>query len=95
MTDAELRAIRARCDKAPPGPWHRDGFHVFHGDDFPLLAAIEHGQADMNWSLRALDFITHAREDVPALLAEVERLRAELAAIRALPLTPPGKGATT
>jgi hypothetical protein len=30
-----------------------------------------------------LDFINHAREDVPALLAEVERLRAGLRTVQA------------
>ena len=33
------------------------------------------------------EFIAHAREDVPALLAEVERLRATVARVEALPDT--------
>ena len=82
MTDEERAAIRERAAKAFSGPWTYEDFPGnvytvstdYHGD-YPLVAADcrddETGQ-----------FIAHAREDIPALLADVERLRAENAAWR-------------
>lgn len=80
MTDEQLAAIRARCDAATPGP-----FEVWmHGENagwdvirragligYVLLCVV---------SEKSLaDFIAHARTDIPALLAEIEHLRAEIA----------------
>jgi hypothetical protein len=80
MTEEELKAIKARCEAATPGPWKsyiegRDstggsdfimtGEGTTLGDDIELTGAT---QADQ-------DFIAHARQDVPKLLAEIERLR--------------------
>src|SRR5690606_103480 len=38
---------------------------------------------DIDLAVEDAEFIAHAREDIPALVAEVERLQAELAAARA------------
>jgi hypothetical protein len=80
LTEAELRAIRARCDAATPAPWRsyiegRDhtsasdfimtGEESARGDDIELSGATKADQ----------DFIAHARQDVPRLLDEIERLR--------------------
>ena len=78
MTQEQLDAIQARADDATSGPWgcYGDGAHeVFDageysdGDQGEVVAAVIE-------KLNNAIFITHAREDVPALLAEVERLRA-------------------
>lgn len=87
MSDIDIDAIRARAEAATPGPWA--------DHDGPLLedvVAYIYSDADEA-------FIAHAREDVPALLAEVERLgigalraaeaerdrlRAQVQAVRAL-----------
>jgi hypothetical protein len=47
----------------------------------PVVARVEPSYGDTATGQRVLDaeFIAHAREDVPALIAEVERLRAEVA----------------
>ena len=78
MPQERLDAIRARADGATSGPWgcYGDGAHeVFDageysdGDRGEVVAAVIDKLSDAV-------FIAEAREDVPALLAEVERLRA-------------------
>jgi hypothetical protein len=83
VTDDELRAIKARADAATPGPWRsmvegRDhtsgssfimtGEGAARGDDIELSGATVADQ----------DFIARARQDVPRLVAEIERLRQAL-----------------
>jgi hypothetical protein len=63
VTQDELDAIRKRADAATPGPWttpEKNPTDEYYASCFP---------ADE-------DFIGHAREDIPALLDEIERLRA-------------------
>ena len=88
MTEERLLAIKARAEAATPGP-----FKVFYRAlDFPsafyeslwaegqkeVICAVSHGKND-----RAdAEFLAHAREDVPTLLAEVERLRAGVGRLR-------------
>ncbi len=80
MTEEELSAIEARVEKATPGPWEgRDGcvvapeYIVTEGvfevvDSF--RSGFEHNAA----------FIAASRQDVPALCAELRRVREFLAA---------------
>lgn len=92
----DLAAIEARCAAATPGPWYTvadDEFPDIYallygannersGDVFPdgWLASrvVACGDAAGNPS-----FISHAREDVPALVALVRRLKAENSELRA------------
>jgi uncharacterized small protein (DUF1192 family) len=95
MTDEELQVIRARYEAATPGPWRVEhgrysgadwligslgtgyfdnGMHFVHITTNRVRASELYGNASVD-----AEFIAHAREDIPALLAEVERLRAELA----------------
>ena len=68
---SRLDEIKGRCERATKGPWvgsmpandHR--FVVLDTLDLPVCHVA---------SIRNTDFIAHAREDVPWLLAEVERL---------------------
>jgi hypothetical protein len=88
MTDSELAAIRARCDAATPGPWH-EGNHreVLSSDNMPLfqcwsawvgLRGIRFDEAEKVFDVAAnVEFLIHAREDIPALLAEIEHLQSE------------------
>lgn len=72
----DMDAIRQRCDQATPGPWkpyvegrdHDSGssFIMTSGEDFELIGA----------SVPYQDFIAHARQDIPQLLAEIQRLKA-------------------
>lgn len=78
-------AIRARCEAATPGPWKltKDGRYEDHDecridlpDDNIELCRYENGE-----------FIAHARNDIPDLLDEVERLRAENCHLMGMTLT--------
>ena len=90
MTSLDLAAIRQRVEKATEGPWNT-GFdyekndptvltpgHLEHTIDYTLTeGGLEHGKADA-------EFIAHAREDIPALLAEIDRLNATIQRVREL-----------
>ena len=68
----DLNAIEARAKAATRGPWYEEGWFTENEDgDY-----VEIEPADAAFS-------THAREDIPALLAEVKRQAAELAAVTA------------
>ena len=76
MTEAELEAIQARCERVTSGPWvsfvegrdHTSGcdFIQTDGEDITLSGATVDDQ----------DFIAAARQDIPALIEEIYRLRA-------------------
>jgi hypothetical protein len=86
MSDDELNAIEARANAATPGPWTQGeiaagdlpyaggcfAVEVFGAtaDPYAVLAECQH-EADAA-------FIAAARTDIPALVAEVRRLRAVL-----------------
>lgn len=76
MTDDELKAIEDIASRATPGPWHLA--IASSGDE--AESNIEAGHTDLAYDIPNADaiFITHARENVPALVAEVRRLRAVL-----------------
>lgn len=71
ITDDELMQIRERADKATEGPWEAIKFNYirpvngFMADDLV-------GEATEN---EDADFIANAREDIPKLLAEIDRLK--------------------
>lgn len=75
MLESVLKEIEERCERATPGPWAsfvegRDftsgaSFIRTGGEDIELLGATSDDQ----------DFIAHAREDIPLLIAEIRRLR--------------------
>lgn len=78
MTEEEIDAIRKRCREATPFPW--DSFiesrDKFSGSSFirtPIGDIYLIGATDFDQ-----DFIAHAREDIPKLLEEIERLKNEL-----------------
>ncbi len=80
MNEQELEQIEARAAKATPGPWEVDNdLSVYtkdggHGTPWTLFDTVgNEGEDNPN-----ADFIAHAREDIPALIAEVRRLTAEL-----------------
>lgn len=83
LTDAELQAIKMRCDAARSSPWtsyvegrdHTSGSNFImigqgptRGEDIELLGATVEDQ----------DFIAHARQDIPVLIAEIQRLRRKI-----------------
>lgn len=78
LSDAELAAIRHRCDGAAAAPWqsfvegrdHTSGanFIMTPDNDIELSGATPSDQ----------DFIAHARQDIPRLLDEIRRLKRQL-----------------
>lgn len=93
MTDIDLDEIRARAAAATPGPWYADkeidGMYAGHktvvraGDPPPWsgvgLRVVSVGQTRTHLGPAEpnVEFIAHARTDVPALLAHVAELEAE------------------
>ncbi len=85
MTEEQLAAIQARCDAATPPPWYvheADGEDAETGEPWAQLDGIEDRHGDrladehLDWeSDEDFVFVTHARTDVPDLLAEIRRLR--------------------
>lgn len=82
LTEEQLLAIKTRAEAATPGPW----YHVLaaivgttprHDDDNTTCICNTEWGNSTNIQPNA-EFIASAREDVPALLAEVERLRKQL-----------------
>lgn len=75
MKDTEIKQIKDRCERATKGPWisfvegrdHTSGSSFIRTacDDIELTGASADDQ----------DFIAHARQDIPALIEEICRLR--------------------
>jgi len=79
----DLDAIQARANAATPGPWY---FQPEYGPEFIAaeVRGYEHGIGNLEFGAGSQaradrEFVIAAREAVPALLAEVRRLTAELA----------------
>ena len=71
LSEKEIEAIRKRAEMATEGPWQKDGAIDIHSPNGTEVAAAWGGYADQ-------EFIAHAREDIPKLLAEIDRLNSEL-----------------
>ena len=70
----ELVQIKRRCLEATPGPWTSriEGREEMSGSDFIMT-----GEEDIYLSGATKadqDFIAHARQDIPRLIEEIERL---------------------
>ena len=90
----DLDAIRARAEAATPGPWeagiqwvYSDGQIYADDNRVPDVLGMEFADPDRaedeaRRGQRNAEFIAAARTDVPTLLAEVKRLRAERDAAR-------------
>ena len=95
MTTLDLEPIKERLDEATPGPWE---FHVLPQPVGITAATIhsEHGPRETCWTVdlppeiggmgteKDAEFIANAPEDIASLISEVERLRGQIDAVRAL-----------
>ena len=97
MTAADLDAIEQRANAATEGSWEYDGcgeiiqhfslpepWATVVSTDVACMAYCYGGSAAGVERDEDAEFIAHARDDVPALLAEVRRLRAMEQRVRAL-----------
>lgn len=77
MDKKDLEAIKRRAEAATPGPWGAGANLSDGGDEYDVFGPNpKKGPAFIANYAKKQDakFIAHAREDVPALVAEVERL---------------------
>lgn len=90
----DVQAIRARCDAATPGPWFAteadssmigSSLNSYNDSRYTVSTKLgwagwetDGGHEGYGISEANALFIAHAREDVPALVAENRELRAEL-----------------
>lgn len=75
----DIEAIKARADKATAGPW---AWNSRHGLGAPnrlvMWPSHEYGcDLDIEGEEADLDFIAHARTDIPALIAALEAAERE------------------
>ncbi len=79
LTDADLDAIEQRANAATEGPYRVD---TIGGDPRVGVGILSHvidyflREGGQEQGFRDAEFLAHASSDVPALLAEVRRLRA-------------------
>jgi hypothetical protein len=82
LTEQQLDEIEARANAATPGPWeeHADygpHFYAYLGGSYLRgVGTLNFGDGEDAEADR--EFVLNARQDVPALLAEVRRLRARV-----------------
>lgn len=96
MLTPNEQAMRARCDAATKGPWANDDPSWMALNDITVWApGGQESICNMGGSFAACDnkteaqqnfdngaFVAHARQDLPACLDTIEKLRAELAEAR-------------
>lgn len=80
MTDIKLNEIWLRCNAATCAPWvsHVEGRDHTSGSDFIMTGEGEDRGDDIELTGATIadqDFIAHARQDIPLLLNEINRLK--------------------
>jgi len=84
MTKEQLDAIRERCEAASMGPWiaeepwKRPGVYTVKQKDIYIDWICYMQISNQPNYTNDANFIAHAREDIPALLDEIDRLNREL-----------------
>jgi hypothetical protein len=78
LSTTYLNEVKKRCESATPGPWisHIEGRDHTSGDSV-IVRGINHSEEDLyltGGTEADQDFIAHARQDIPILLEEIERL---------------------
>ena len=80
ISDDEINEIKRRCTEATLGPWRSyvEEREEMSGSDFIMTAGQDIYLTGA--TVADQDFIAHARQDIPRLVAEIERLRKLLSA---------------
>jgi hypothetical protein len=74
ITQEELEAIRKCAEAATPGPWQVGAVpNLIFVETLNSELVLEKASGSMQ-DYNTAEFIAHAREDVPKLLAEIARL---------------------
>ncbi len=101
LTKEELEEIAKRAEAATPGPWETHDEEANVGEawvrravTFPVKSFSEKSIVGSSIDIATAEFIAHARTDIPALLAHIAGLEAEIEKILELagkheaPITP-------
>lgn len=78
MTESELKAIEDRVARASPPPWRHTVLDLPENNHNLVIEFDQGGRVTKDmWDMGFddVEFLAHAREDIPALLAEVRRLK--------------------
>jgi len=79
LTNDYLKEVKERCDAATRDPWVSFVEGRDHSSDESVIVRGMNGTEDDLYLVGATkedqDFIAHARQDIPLLLGEIERLR--------------------
>ena len=84
MKQEELQVIKERCEKATPGPWEWDVdshgcVELYNTEENEVITAgCGQNVGFVRVEQNDARFIEAARQDIPTLIAEVERLREAL-----------------
>lgn len=78
LTQEELTAIRERVEKATEGPWQP--YYEYDGEARVISHTNDYGEVATYMEEDNAAFIAHARQDIPKLLAEIDRLRMHIQA---------------
>lgn len=82
IDDEKLDEIEARAEAATDGPWRVEPYSEAHKGSFIVVSADGTELFDADAHYNECILAAHARQDVPALVAEVRRLRAVLEDMR-------------
>ena len=74
LTEETLQQIEARTNTASKAPWKMGNYRGVD-EDYDLIGPKEPVLRGMIGSKADAEFIVHAREDVPTLIAEIRRLQ--------------------
>jgi hypothetical protein len=85
LTDKELDEIEARANQAQKGPWkaYIEGKDNESGSSFIMTGSGENRGDDIEIigaTMADYDFIAHARQDIPVLIAALRELKSKLSA---------------
>jgi len=80
LSDKTLKEIQRRCGSSTGGPWKAfvEGRDHTSGSSFIMTGTAELRGPDIEMSGATdadLDFISHAKQDIPLLLEEIDRLK--------------------
>lgn len=79
MEKLDLEAIEARASVATKGPWFEDDRAASNGvveaEDGMTVCSVTNRGGSM---MRNVKFIAHARQDIPALIARIRELEAQI-----------------
>lgn len=83
LSREDLNEIRRRCNEATEGLWisYVEGRDQSSGESFILRGAEGARREDLyltGATVADQDFIAHARQDIPRLIDEIERLQTRL-----------------